>query len=149
VKRTAALLRITALGLTLVLIAAGGLAVYFYTTPPNFSANVNAATQVGQLTSQASGGSFITVVFNGTSYQVPAKGPNSPSFGCPVGTDPSLCNLLHQTCGNGVGAAQEPWKTCENCVFDAGCSGDMSCDPYTHQCSTPATACMVAVYGGG
>jgi len=157
-NRTGALLKVTALGLTLGLIAAGGLALYYFTLPPNPSGSANAATGPGTtsnsnaiklLTNQVPGAQFITVEYNGTSYQVPAKGPNSVTFPCPVGTAPALCTLLQETCGNGVGSAQEPWKTCSDCVFDAGCSGDNSCDPYTHQCSSPATACMVAVYGGG
>jgi hypothetical protein len=147
----------TALGVALGLIAGGGLAVYYFTLPPNASGGSN-ATEGGQLnspgtislvTNQGLGGRLMAVVYNGTTYQVPEKGPNSPTFACPVGTDPALCNLLQQTCGNGVGASREPWKTCSNCVFDAGCTGVLSCDPYTHQCSSPATACMVAVYGGG
>jgi hypothetical protein len=156
VKRTAALLRVTALVIALLLIAGGGLAVYYFTLPPSSgSPNTPNGGRLGSpgtisvVPSQGSGGQFLTVNFNGTTYQVPAKGPNAPSFGCPTGTDPSLCNLLKQTCGNGVGGSQEPWKTCSNCIFDAGCTGDLSCDPYTHRCSTPATACMVAVYGGG
>jgi hypothetical protein len=157
VKRTAALLRVTALGVALGLIATGGLAVYYFTLPPNSGGNSNAANggqlsspgTISLVTNQGSGAQLMTVVFNGTSYQVPVKGPYSPSFSCPVGTDPALCSLLRQTCGNGVGASQEPWKTCTNCIFDAGCTGDLSCDPYTHQCSTPASACMVAVYGKG
>ncbi|MDA4117979.1 MAG: hypothetical protein OK455_06510 [Thaumarchaeota archaeon] len=152
VKRQAVLVRATALGLALVLIVAGGLAVYYYTLPPKLSGGLNAATASGAikvLPDQATGAHFITVEYNGTSYQVPEKGPNSPTFGCPVGEDPAVCNLLHQTCGNGAGPAQEPWKTCSNCIFDAGCTGNQSCDPYTHECSSPATACMVAVYGGG
>ncbi len=155
-KRTAALLRVSVLGLVMGLIAVGGLAVYYYTLPPNSSGSANGATnpssspdQSKVIANQVSGGRTITVDYNGTSYTVPAKGPNSPSFACPAGTDPALCTILQETCGNGVGPGQEPWKTCYNCVFDAGCTGDNSCDPYTHTCSSPATACMVAVYGGG
>ncbi len=141
-RRSAVFVNITALGLVLVLVAAGGLAVFYYTLPPSASANPPSGTD------QVSGRPLVTVIYNGTSYQVPAKGPNSPTFACPTGTAPSLCALLLQTCGNGVGPGQEPWKTCTNCIFDAGCTGNTSCDPYTHACSTPATACMVAVYGG-
>ena len=155
--RNGAILKVTAFVIAIVTIVAGGLAVYYFTLPPTVSSNPGTAAlgssgssaPIKVLTNQGPGGQFITVVYNGTTYQVPAKGPNSPSFGCPVGTDPSMCTLLAQTCGNGVGSSQEPWKTCFNCIFDAGCSGNQSCDPYTHECSTPATACMVAVYGGG
>jgi hypothetical protein len=142
-KRSAALVRVTILVAVLCSIAFGGLAVYFYTLPP---ASANAASSQ-LVTNQVSSGQYITVVYNGTSYHIPAKGQNAPSFACPAGTDPSLCTLLQETCGNGVGSAQEPWKTCYNCVFDAGCSGDNSCDPYTHECSSPASACMVIAGG--
>jgi hypothetical protein len=148
-KRSAALVKVTILAAALGSIALGGLAVYYYTLPPaSASAGGTPPAAVGQVvTNQVSSGHYITVEYNGTSYSVPAKGANSPSFACPQGTDPSLCNLLHETCGNGVGAAQEPWKTCDNCVFDAGCAGDNSCDPYTHECSSPASACMVIAGG--
>ena len=131
-KRTAALLRVTVLGLIIGLVAAGGLAVYYYTLPPNSLVSPNAVTRsssaaVELVTNQ--GQQFLTVEYNGTSYQVPAKGANSPSFPCPVGTAPGLCTLLQETCGNGVGPVQEPWKTCYNCIFDAGCSGDNSLRP--------------------
>ena len=147
-KRSAALVRVTVLAVALGSIALGGLAVYFYTLPPASASAGGTTAASGQVvTNQDSSGQHITVEYNGTSYQVPAKGSNSPTFACPPGTDPSLCTLLQETCGNGVGSAQEPWKTCYNCVFDAGCSGDNSCDPFTHECSSPASACMVIAGG--
>ncbi len=147
--RTAALNRISALGLTLVLVAAGGVGIYYYTAPPN---NNSAATTspsggIKILPNQGPSG-YITVQFNGSSYQVAPKGANAPRFSCPVGTDPSLCTLLLATCGDGQNAAQEPWKNCANCAFDSGCTGQQSCDPYTHRCSVLVGACQVAVYGG-
>ncbi len=148
-KRSAALVRVTILAAALAAIALGSLAVYYYTLPPaSASADGGSSPASSQVvTNQVSSGQYITVEYNGTSYHVPAKGPNSPSFACPAGTDPSLCAILQETCGNGIGASQEPWKTCYNCVFDAGCAGDNSCDPYTHECSSPASACMVIAGG--
>ncbi|MDA4119969.1 MAG: hypothetical protein OK436_05225 [Thaumarchaeota archaeon] len=148
-KRTAALTRVSVLGLTLVIIAAGGVGLYYYTAAPS---NTNVATTslfggIKVLTNQGPNG-LITVQFNGSTYQAAAKGDNAPSFSCPVGTDPSLCTLLRATCGNGVGTAQEPWKNCANCAFDSGCTGQQSCDPYTHHCSVLIGACQVAVFGG-
>ena len=143
-QRSAALVRLTILVAVIGAIALGSLAVYFYTVPPVSASADDASTSAS---SQVPSGQYIAVEFNGTRYQVPAKGPNSPSFACPQGTDPTLCTLLQETCGNGVGPGQEPWKNCYNCVFDAGCSGDNSCDPYTHQCSSPASACMVIAGG--
>ena len=148
-RRTAFLNKVSLFGLSLLLIAAGGAGVYFYTSSPNgpggFTANASNGIRV--LTNRGSD-AYITVQFNGSTYQVAAKGPNAPTFSCPVGTDPSLCTLLRATCGNGVGSAQEPWKNCANCAFDSGCTGQQSCDPYTRQCSVLVGACMVAVYGG-
>jgi hypothetical protein len=149
-KRTAVILKASAVALVIVLIIIGGLAVYFYTLPPNLKTGSTSSSPAGQgkvVANQVLGENRITVVYNGTSYSVPAKGPNSPSFSCPTGTSPSLCTLLQETCGNGVGPTQEPWKTCYNCVFDAGCSGDNSCDPYTHECSSPASACQIIAGG--
>jgi hypothetical protein len=149
--RTAAITRVSIIGISLILVAAGGLGVYFYTsapTPVGSVATTSASNgQIRVLTNQANNG-YLTVDFNGTSYQVAAKGSNAPSFSCPVGSDPSLCTLLQATCGNGIGQSQEPWKNCANCAFDAGCTGQQSCDPYTHQCSVLVGACQVAVYGG-
>ena len=146
-KRSAVLVRATILAVALGSIALGGLAVYFYTLPPASAEGSPSTSTNLPATNQVSSVHYITVEYNGTTYQVPAKGPNSPSFACPPGTDPALCTLLQQTCGNGYGSGQEPWKTCYNCVFDAGCSGDNSCDPYTHECSSPASACMVIAGG--
>jgi hypothetical protein len=148
-KRSAALVRITILAAVFASIAFGGLAVYFYTLPPASANAVGGSTAASShlVTNQVSSRQYITVEYNGTSYHIPARGQNAPSFACPPGTDPSLCSLLQETCGNGVGSGQEPWKTCDNCVFDAGCSGDNSCDPYTHECSSPASACMVIAGG--
>jgi hypothetical protein len=148
-KRTAALDRVSVLGLTLVLVAAGGVGLYYYTSAPNISngATTSLSDGIKVLTNQGPGG-YMTVQYNGSSYQVAVKGPNAPTFGCPVGTDPSLCTLLRATCGNGFGSAQEPWKNCANCAFDSGCNGQQSCDPYTHQCSVLVGACQVAVFGG-
>ena len=146
-KRSAALVRITILAAVLVSITFGGLAVYFYTLPPASADGGSTATSSHLVMNQVPSRQYITVEYNGTSYNIPARGPNAPSFACPPGTDPSVCTLLQETCGNGVGSSQEPWKTCYNCVFDAGCSGDNSCDPYTRQCSSPASACMVIAGG--
>jgi hypothetical protein len=149
-RRAAAINRISVIGLTLILVAAGGMGVYYYTSAVpvgNVGTTTVSNSQIRVVSNSASNG-FLTVVFNGTNYQVAAKGSNAPSFGCPVGTDPSLCAVLQATCGNGAGASQEPWKNCANCAFDAGCTGQQSCDPYTHQCSVLVGACQVAVYGG-
>jgi hypothetical protein len=146
-KRKAAVLKVTLLGVVLGLVAVGGLAIYYYTLPPTHVGTNGSTTSLAansDTLSSADGRQYLAVQYNGTNYTVPAKGANSPSFGCPTGTSPSLCALLENTCGNGVGPASEPWKTCYNCVFDAGCTGDNSCDPYTHLCSAPASACMVA-----
>lgn len=141
------LVKATILAVLLGSIALGGLAVYMYTLPPASASGNSGTPASGQVVTNQVSGPVITLKFNGTSYTVPAKGANAPSFACPPGTDPSVCTLLQETCGNGVGAGQEPWKNCYNCAFDAGCAGDNSCDPYTHQCSSPASACMVIAGG--
>ena len=146
-NRTAALTKVSVLGLTVVLVAAGGMGLYYYTSPPTAS-NAAAAGPSNGVRALTTSNGYVAVQFNGSSYQAVAKGPNAPTFPCPVGTDPSLCALLQSTCGNGVGPGQEPWKNCSNCPFDAGCTGQQSCDPYTHQCSVLVGACQVAVYGG-
>ncbi len=148
-KRMAALKRASILGLTLAVVASGATGLYYFTSPPGTpgAPTAGGSNGVKLITNQGSSG-FMTVQFNGSTYQAAVKGPNAPTFACPVGTDPALCTLLQETCGNGVGPSQEPWKNCTNCPFDAGCTGQESCDPYTHQCSVLVGACQVAVYGG-
>jgi len=149
VNRTAAVKRLTILALVLVLAAAGGMGLYFYTSPPKAPGVATPASSNGvQVVASQGQSGFMTVKFNGTTYQVASKAANAPSFSCPVGADPSLCTLLQATCGNGVGPDQEPWKNCMNCSFDAGCSGQQTCDPYTLQCSIRVSACQVAAFGG-
>ena len=133
----------------LILGAAGGL--YYYTLPPgasNASGGKGASNgiTVKQLDFGQAGRQNLTSTFNGTSYTFPAKYANAPSPGCPTGTDPNLCTILTQSCGNG---GVEPWENCYNCSFDAGCTGINTCDPYTHACAAAVSACQVAVYGGG
>ena len=148
-NRTAAVKRISILALVLVLVAAGGMGLYFYTSAPKAASVAASGTSNGiKMVSNQGQGGDMTVQFNGTSYQVAAKAANAPSFSCPVGADPGLCTLLQATCGNGVGPDQEPWKNCMNCSFDAGCSGQQTCDPYTLQCSIRVSACQVAAFGG-
>lgn len=147
--RSAILNKISILGLSLILVAAGGVGLYYYTSIPGglVTNTTHGSGGISLITNQGPGGAN-AVQYNGTTYQISPKGPNSPSFACPVGTDPKLCAVLRVSCGNGVGSAQEPWKNCANCAFDAGCTGQQSCDPYTHQCSVLVGACQVAVYGG-
>jgi hypothetical protein len=153
VKRTAALARITVLGISVVVIAAGALGLYYYTLPTSTTGQVIGSTTT--TTSQQSstlgsdGRYYVAVQFNGTTYMSAVKLSNAPSFSCPTGTSPALCALLNQSCGNGVGGSAEPWKNCYNCPFDDGCTGVQTCDPYTHTCSALVSACQVAVYGPG
>ncbi|MDG6915341.1 MAG: hypothetical protein JRM90_05165 [Nitrososphaerota archaeon] len=149
-NRRGVILRASVLALVLASLVFGSLAIYYYTLPPTSGGAGVSPPGTGQVAVSASASpsqGLITVVYNGTTYHVPAKGPNAPNFSCPAGTAPSLCTILQETCGNGVGSAQEPWKTCYNCIFDAGCTGDNACDPYTHQCGSPASACQIIAGG--
>ena len=151
-KRTAVLTRVTVLGLSVIVIAAGALGLYYYTLPPSSTGQVvstgGVSTTSLQTTVGADGRSYVTVQWNGSSYQLALKLPNAPYFNCPAGTAPALCTLLQMSCGNGIGGSAEPWKNCYNCNFDDGCTGQDTCDPYTHACAALVGACQVAVYGG-
>lgn len=152
-KRAAALTRITVLGLSVVVVAAGALGLYYYTLPPSSTGTVvgtSSTTTSTQLTGTPgpNGREYVTVQFNGSSYQLALKLPNAPQFSCAAGTAPALCTLLDESCGNGISGSAEPWKNCYNCPFDDGCTGQQTCDPYTHTCAALVSACQVAVYGG-
>jgi len=153
VKRTAVLTRVTVLGISAVVVAAGALGLYYFTLPTSpgqvvsSGGNGGSATISQQTTVGPDGRSYVAVQWNGSSYQLALKLSNSPHFSCPSGTAPALCTLLNLSCGNGVSGSAEPWKNCYNCNFDDGCTGQDTCDPYTHQCAALVGACQVAVYG--
>src|SRR5690242_531731 len=117
-RRAAAMKRISVLAIVLVLVATSAIGLYYFTSPPlpakGGEASSGSSGSVRLLASAGSSG-YITVQYNGSNYQVAAKGPHSPSFACPPGTDPKLCEVLQATCGNGTGPSQEPWKNCYNC----------------------------------
>ena len=142
------------LGIAVVVIAAGALGLYYYTLPSSTTGTVGGSTTTTVIESQSStlgadGRYYITIQFNGSNYLSAVKLDNAPSFSCPTGTAPALCALLNQSCGNGISGSAEPWKNCYNCAFDDGCTGQDTCDPYTHQCAALVGACQVAVYGAG
>lgn len=151
-KRAAVLTRVTVLGLSVIVVAAGALGLYYYTLPPNSTGVIttggSASTTSLQTTIGANGRSYVTVQWNGSSYPLALKLSNAPNFSCPAGTAPALCTLLQMSCGNGISGSAEPWKNCYNCNFDNGCTGQDTCDPYTHACAALVGACQVAVYGG-
>jgi len=128
-KRTAALTRVTVLGISVIVIAAGALGLYYYTLPPTTGQVVStggsggSVTTFQQTTVGANGRTYVTVQWNGSSYQLALKLSNAPSFSCPAGTAPALCTLLQESCGNGISGSAEPWKNCYNCNFDDGCTG--------------------------
>jgi len=153
VNRVGAITRITVLGLSVVVIAAGALGLYYYTLPVSQTGQVVGSSTTVSIQQSSTlgpdGRYYVTVQFNGTSYQMALKLPNAPQFSCPTGTSPALCTLLEESCGNGISGSAEPWKNCYNCAFDDGCTGQDTCDPYTHQCAALVGACQVAVYGPG
>lgn len=150
IKRRAALTWISVLGLFLVVVGAGALGLYYYTLPPATSGTPVSSTSTTQTVAQSTtvgqgGREYITVQFNGSSYQLYLKMPNSPTYSCPLGTAPAVCTLLSESCGNGISGPSEPWKNCYNCAYDDGCAAQQTCDLYTHQC----TACPSVLPGFG
>ena len=122
------------------MVAAGALGLYYYTLPPTTGGTLVGSTSTTQTIAQSptvglNGGEYITVQFNGSSYQLYLKMPSAPAFSCPAGTAPAVCTLLDESCGNGISGPSEPWKNCFNCGFDDGCTGQQVCDLYSHQCT--------------
>lgn len=99
----------------------------------------------------------ILVLVIGVSFSVyaltlsprPHTGPRGPpEYDCAIGTPPSECAQLKITCGNGV---VDPYETCNNCAFDAGCAAGTVCfranGSHIYTCNYPAGRCITGPAG--
>jgi hypothetical protein len=161
-----------ALGILVILIAAGAVGIYYYTMAPAGTSTVS--TSSGQITTSTSAGS----ANNGT-QQGPAGGnctknasgqctnpqgawadylgyipsgyvlsphyPNAPQYPCPPGMGSTQCAQFQASCGNGV---CDPNESCQTCPIDCGVSGQLTCDPYTGRSGAPISICQVGGGGG-
>jgi hypothetical protein len=165
--RRSAVAKATAVGVLAVLIIAGAVGIYYYTsapatpTPPitvMSSSAASASSQSVNATSE-SGPAGGTCVRDAQGYCEQPEGawadylgyipagydpaphlPDAPTYPCPSGMDPAACAVFQQTCGDGV---CNPNESCATCPLDCGISGQLTCDPYTGRPGAPISVCQV------
>jgi hypothetical protein len=161
-----AIAKVTAIGVLAVLILAGAVGIYFYTTAPSgttltstslqSSSLSSTSTQTGNTTSQVgpAGGTqvngqpqgawadYLGYIPNG--YVLAPHYPNAPTYPCPSGMNTQECNQFKASCGNGV---CDPNESCASCPIDCGINGQLTCDPYTGRPGAPISVCQVAAIG--
>jgi len=155
VKRSA-VARITIVAVLAVLIMAGAVGIYYYTSAPP-GTNTNTTTSSSQTSGNTagagpSGGSqdanlvphgawsdYLGYVPSG--YKLAPHYTNAATYPCPPGMGTTQCALFQKSCGNGV---CDPNESCATCPIDCGVSGLLTCDPYTGRAGGPASVCQMA-----
>jgi hypothetical protein len=167
VKRSA-VAKATAVGVLAVLVIAGAVGIYYYTSAPvstqsttgssTVGGNTSTSTQTGASTlgSGPAGGScqknaagqctqpegawadYLGYIPSG--YTLAPHFPNAPDYPCPSGMDATQCATFQQSCGNGV---CDPNESCASCPIDCGINGQLTCDPYTGRPGAPVSVCQV------
>ncbi len=165
--RRSAIAKTAVVGVLAVLIVAGAVGIYYYTSSPVTTpagigtSSTNSATSSSAQTSASStaapgpsGGyqdgngqpqgawaSYLGYLPAG--YQLSPHYPNAPVYPCPPGMNPTQCKAFQASCGNGV---CDPNESCATCRIDCGIPGQLTCDPYTGRAGAPVSVCQV---GGG
>jgi hypothetical protein len=159
------------IGVVGVLIIAGAIGIYFYTSPgasKTSSASSSLASVTGsqtQTNASQLGPTGGTCVRNGQGQCTQAEGvwaqylgyiptgytlaplyANVPDFSCPSGMSTTQCALFKQSCGNGV---CDPNESCASCPIDCGTTGSLLCDPYTGRPGIPSSVCQAIVEANG
>jgi hypothetical protein len=167
IKRSA-VAKATAVGVLAVLIIAGAVGIYYYTSAPatttsntasSTTSNTTSSTsQTGSTTAQTgpAGGTcqrnaagqcttpegawadYLGYIPSG--YTLAPHYPNANTFPCPSGMDATECAVFQQSCGNGV---CDPNESCASCPIDCGIAGQLTCDPYTGRPGAPISVCQV------
>jgi hypothetical protein len=144
-----AMARMTMVLLSLVLVVAGALGLYYYTSPGSIGgAPTGASSSVSTSGVSTSGNNSVWATYLGyipAGYSLAPHLVNSPLFPCPPGMSDKDCTLFKQTCGNGV---CDPNERCDTCPIDCGVSGNLACDPYTGRAGSPATVCQAILEHG-
>ncbi|MCL4436841.1 MAG: hypothetical protein M1503_12505 [Thaumarchaeota archaeon] len=74
--------------------------------------------------------------------------PNAPKYVCAESLPQAECAQLKLTCGNGI---IDPYETCNNCAFDAGCAAGLICGrangTQDYTCKYPVGLCITSPAG--
>ncbi len=154
-KRSGAVPRFTLIFLAVLLVGAGGVGLYYYTTPTGGS-NYQSAQPATRVSSSGGGagnastttGALDTSKYLGylpPGYVAAPRYANSIVFPCPAGMSPSACKIFQSTCGNGV---CDPNERCDTCPIDCGVTGQLVCDPYTGRAGAPTSVCQAILDKG-
>jgi hypothetical protein len=154
-KRTA-VAKVVAVAVMAVLISAGAIGIYFYTSAPtnNFtstSTNTSSTSTTGapatgsQDSSGQPQGSWSDYLgYLPAGYTLAPHYPNAPIYQCPSGMGDAQCKQFQAACGNGV---CDPNESCATCALDCGVAGALTCDPYTGRPGSPISICQVGGLG--
>jgi len=139
-----------------VLIAAGAIGIYFYTSAPAYPAlpTVSSTTSSTISTSQGTTPAGGWIDSNGqpqgawAAYlgYIPAGYTLAPhylgasTYPCPSGMSPDQCTQFKASCGNGV---CDPNESCATCPIDCSVAGQLTCDPYTGRAGSPISICQM------
>lgn len=153
-----AIAKITAVGVMAVLIAAGAIGIYFYTSAPatTFTSTASSTNSSSSTNSQAGApasgyqnsdgqpqGAWANYLgYVPAGYTLAPHYPNAATYPCPPGMNAGQCTQFQAACGNGV---CDPNESCASCPIDCGVSGQLTCDPYTGRPGTPISICQMPV----
>ena len=156
VKRSA-IAKVAAVSVMAVLIAAGAIGIYFYTSPvtnsftSSLSSTTSGSTTTTATTTPGAGGSQGTdgqplgawaayLGYIPSGYVVAPHYPNAATYPCPSGMSPDQCKQFQTSCGNGV---CDPNESCASCSIDCSVAGQLTCDPYTGRAGSPISICQM------
>jgi hypothetical protein len=160
--KRSAIAKVAAVGVLAVLIAAGAVGIYFYTSAPAFTGTSTSTSSSSQTNTNST---IVSVPGGGGSqdkdgkpqgawaaylgylpagYVLAPHYPNAPKYPCPGGMNPTQCANFQSSCGNGV---CDPNESCATCRIDCGVPGQLTCDPYTGRAGAPVSVCQVGGIG--
>lgn len=136
-----------------ILIIAGAVGIYFYTSGPSVGGSTTSSTsntssgglpasgyQDSSGQPQGSWADYLGYIPAG--YAVAAHYPGASVYPCPAGMSSTACAQFKASCGNGV---CDPNESCSSCPIDCSVPGQLTCDPYTGRAGAPVSICQMAM----
>jgi hypothetical protein len=139
-----------------VLIAAGAIGIYFYTSaPPYTSTPISSSTTSSIITfsqtttppggwidskGQPQGAWAAYLGYIPAGYTLAPHYLGASTYPCPSGMSPDQCTQFKASCGNGV---CDPNESCSTCPIDCSVAGQLTCDPYTGRAGSPISICQM------